>query len=113
MEIKNAVIGDINIGFDDRSLVLAARILFDLGEDSRQEVVELSNGYFVADFAGYWLYRMLHIARADNVRGVIGKAVRLKIDQDQIAAVGNIIRDEWFDFSTSIGVKSSANAENK
>ena len=114
MEIKNAVITDMNIRFfDQNALVLVAVVMFNMGvsHPPRQEIIELSRGCPVKDFVGHWLCKMLLVAGANSVQEIVGKAVRLKIDQDQVEGVGHIVEDAWFNFYGLVEKESTANAE--
>lgn len=49
------------------------------------------------DHAGWYIKRVFDICEVDNYKDLIGKAIRVKIEDGLIKAIGNIINDDWFE----------------
>jgi len=98
MEIKNAVIEDVDIGtcqyIGDEEPVIVAKITFTMGELPDVGVtVRLPD-----DCVGEWLQKFFGVAGTNGLWQGIGKAVRLKIDETfkEHVKIGHIIKDVWF-----------------
>ena len=49
------------------------------------------------NYSGVWLWRVMQIAGVSSWNMLPGKTIRVKIGPETIAAIGHIIKDDWFD----------------
>ena len=95
MEIKNAVIEDVDIGkrqFIGGGSAIVARIMLNTCDSSSQTVtVQLPD-----DCAGQWLLKFFETAGIDSLWQGNNKAVRLMFLEQKLIKIGHIIKDVWF-----------------
>jgi hypothetical protein len=100
METRNAVITDASIGFADHG-ILTAFIRLDYGGEVQVfggcRFYSPKAGISGKNCAGYFIYRVLETAGVDRWEQLKGKAVRVRADHAHVEAVGNIIKDVWFE----------------
>lgn len=93
MEIKNAVIRGVQI---ENERGLSAWLTLDYGGSGQG-----FGGYMLrggkANYGGHFIARCLDIGGVDEWSKLVGKAVRVRVDDGLIKAVGHIIEDDWFD----------------
>ena len=46
--------------------------------------------------AGFYIKRVMEICGVENIKDIVGKAIRVKHNSHNIYAIGNIIEDDWF-----------------
>ena len=98
-EIKNAIICDTQIAQDDHG-TLSIMLTLDYGGAKQgfggQNLYLPNNTKPSANYAGHFIWRVLEIVEVDNWDKLKGKPVRAKIEDGYIRAIGNIIKDKWF-----------------
>jgi len=107
MEIKNAVIQDIDVQSRENKRIIVTAT-FEMCDGTMQMVFPLffaATNCLVTD----WLLDLLFIANTDSLRGAIGNAVRLKFDKEHVL-IGHIVRDTWFN-PYKLAKETTANAE--
>lgn len=101
-EIKNAV---IESAIFDVERVLSAWFQLDYGDSEHQGF----GGYLLyvpeglkahnsnGSYAGHFIWRVLEIAGVDDWARLPGRMIRVKANRSNVAAIGHIIKDDWFD----------------
>ena len=49
------------------------------------------------NYAGWYIKRVFDVCGVDSMDELPGQAVRIKLENGIIRAIGNIIRDDWFE----------------
>ena len=49
------------------------------------------------DYTGWYIKRVFDVAEVDDFDDLQGKTIRVKIEDGLIRAIGNIIKDDWFE----------------
>lgn len=103
METKNAIIGSVKLTSDDHGL-LSAWLMLDYGGSGQGfggYVLYLPKGCkhhaAQANYAGHFIWRVLEIAGVGEWSQLPGKAIRVRGTHGGIAAIGHVIKDDWFD----------------
>ena len=96
-ETKNAVIIDAWIGIEGHGFMTASiRIVYGVA-------VQSFGGWALGDeigkpcIAGHFVRRCLEVVGVERFDKLIGKNVRARADWGKVHAIGNILRDTWFD----------------
>lgn len=92
IEIKNAKIEDTMFGFEEHG-ILTSMIHLDYGDGGHQGFGGYSLGKTATD---EWLRGILHTLEVEKWEQLKGKYVRVKIENHRIIAIGNLLKDEWF-----------------
>lgn len=102
IEIKNAIIKSASINMGDREL-LTADLELEYGDGSSQVfggyALYLPKAYShheIKSYAGHFIFRCMQIAGVEDWKDLIGKSIRVKASYNEIYAIGNIIKDDWF-----------------
>lgn len=115
IETKNAIIKSAIIDTGDRGM-LTVWLNLDYG-DSGQGFggyalylpKSFKNHSESSDLAGHFIFRCMEIAEVGKWDEIIGKTIRVKSDHSKIHAIGNIVKDDWFnpkeDFENRINVR--------
>ena|SRR6185437_16325600 len=94
MEIKNAIIRDVRLGFEDHGL-LTAYLDLDYGG-----VCQGFGGYGLgapgANYCGEFIAQCLKIVGVREWTDLPGKTIRVKQEHVKVHAVGHIVEDRWF-----------------
>ena len=104
MEIRNAVIDDTMLGYEDHGILSAwlmtksgsisqgfgGYALDDWNEKKGKRVADVHCGWFIA--------RVLEVVGVSSWEKLKGKYIRVKADYSGIYEIGNAIEDKWFDF---------------
>lgn len=107
--IQNAVITSADITTADHGL-LDAWLMLDYGNSGQgfggyclyqpfSEYREKSHpGSFENqwNYAGHYLWRVMEIAEVQHWKDLVGKTIRVRIEQGVIKAVGHIVKEDWF-----------------
>ena len=48
------------------------------------------------NIAGYFITRVMKVVGVDNLKDIIGKAIRVNRNNTQIYSIGNILTEDWF-----------------
>lgn len=103
IEIKNAVIKKVDIGIE-RGFVVGINVVLDYGDSSQQGFL---GGYYLytekgwsdatcGDYTGHCIMRLCEVVGTLYINDIVGKSVRVKGTYNDIHAIGNIIKDNWF-----------------
>jgi hypothetical protein len=49
-----------------------------------------------ADVTGHFIWRVLKIADASDWSELVGKLIRVKIEDGSISSIGHFLKDDWF-----------------
>jgi len=49
------------------------------------------------NFCGHFIYRLLEVCGVEDLKQIVGKAIRAKTSHNKVYAVGHILKDDWFD----------------
>lgn len=101
IEIKNAVIEDVRLGYD-RGTFLCAWIYLDYGGSGQG-----FGGYVLAkntpptrplnDFGMEYINRILSVVGAESWEKLKGMSCRVKANWGHVYAIGHYLKDKWFD----------------
>jgi hypothetical protein len=103
LEIKNAVIREVAITNDAHG-ALSAYVSLDYGGACQSfggyalywpEWFRRGDGQ--KNYAGHFLWRVMEVVGVSEWSKLVGKAVRVKANYSKVKALGNIIREDWFD----------------
>jgi hypothetical protein len=109
-EIRNATIERTEITHDDHGF-LTAWLFMDYGDSSHQgfggfglyipyakfkEPLRHHEIPVCHDHMGHFLWRTMEVLGVENWNQMRGKAVRVKIKDGLIRAIGHITKDQWF-----------------
>ena len=102
IEIKNAIIKSASINMGDRGL-LTADLQLEYGNGTSQVfggyVLYLPSFYSnheLKSYAGHFIFRCMQIAGVEDWKDMVGKSIRVKASYNEIYAIGNIIKEDWF-----------------
>ena len=101
MEIKNAVISNVQITNDDRGM-LSAWIQLDYGNSGQGfggyalYLPKSFKHHKIESVAGHFIFRCMQIADVENWSEMTGKTVRVKCNMAKIESIGHIVKDDWF-----------------
>lgn len=94
MEIKNALIRKVRLGFEDHGF-LTAWLDLDYGG-----VHQGFGGYGIgsagANYCGEFIKRTLNVVGVREWSELPGKTIRVKREHTSVHAIGHIIEDRWF-----------------
>lgn len=102
--LRNAVIKDTMLGFEDHGIPTAWIFLdhgggsqgfggYSLADYSQEEKKHKANGYF-----GDSIMSLLNTIEVTSWENLKGKSVRIIGDRTHIVAIGHYIKDKWFSF---------------
>ena len=91
IEIKNAVIEDTSLGFEDRG-ILTAFLYLNYGNSSQGFGGYSMTGQFCSEF----IKNVLTTVGVENWEELTGKHIRAETEHTKIHRIGNITKDEWF-----------------
>lgn len=98
VEIRNARITSVSISNGDHG-VLSAWVNLDYGDSG-----QCFGGYCLynknfpnADMCGFFIDSILKVVGAPNWEDLKGQTVRVKAEHKKVHAIGNILKDAWFD----------------
>ncbi len=102
METKNAVITDVSITSDDHGF-LSAELTLDYGRRNQRFVwhaLYLQKSFEMhkqeSNLVGYFLWRVMLTAGVTQWNDLIGKAIRVKVKDNDVYSIGHIVKNEWF-----------------
>jgi len=96
-EIKNAIISNIQITKADHD-ILTAWLNFDFGDYQQGfgGYTLYSPRFGDSKFSGRFIWRVMEITDVLEGSQLKGNAIRVRMDNDKIKAIGHIIREDWF-----------------
>ena len=106
-EIKNAIIRAVDLTTENG--FLETWLTVEYGDDTIQKfggtVLYLPEGYKNHDInspAGHAIHRIMSIADVSDWNEIVGKSVRVTIEDNVIKAIGHITKDIWYDPSKDL-----------
>jgi len=103
MKIKNAIITKVDLSIGDHGCLSCwVHVMYNKESGQGFGGINLCSLNRVAkdeihSIAGHFICRVMQIADVTNWNDLIGKSIRVKSEAHTIAAIGNIINDDWFD----------------
>lgn len=100
-EIKNAVIESATLGFGDRGF-LDCWLMLDYGGTGQGfggyclYLPKPFDHHELKSSAGHHIFRVLQIAGVEKWSDLVGRTIRVRIENGLIEAVGHIVKDDWF-----------------
>jgi hypothetical protein len=105
-EIKNARIHSVSLGKESHDILTAFLNLdfdgFSQGFGGYQLYNNYQEYYEQGNYAGFFIKRCLEVVGADRWENLAGKTIRVKTDGYKLLAIGNIIKDIWFEPAVEI-----------
>ncbi len=99
MEILNAKITSTLFGYEDHG-ILTCYLHFDISGGSSIAF----GGYNLNSIGtGYFVKKILDVVGVNEWELLVGKHVRIKLEDRRLVAIGNIMDDRWFDPKTDKG----------
>jgi hypothetical protein len=102
-KIKNAIVESVTIDDAERG-VLNAWLHLDYGGSGQGfggYALYMPKGFKNHDaksgYAGHFIWRCMEIAGVTKWEKIAGKAIRAKIEDGLVVAVGHITKDDWFE----------------
>ena len=102
-EIKNATISSVSLGFGDRGF-LDCWLMLDYGDCGAQGfggfTLYLPKGWTHHDTnspAGHHLYRCMEVAGVTEWKDMVGRTIRVRVENGLIAAIGHITKNDWYE----------------
>ena len=105
IEIKNAVIDDVFLGFEDHG-IFTMDVRMDYGG-----CVQNFGGYCLGGVTGIeFIKEVLNVVGVQSIKELLGKSVRVKTDGEygQIIAIGHFLKDNWLnpkELFAKLGIK--------
>ena len=101
-EIKNAIITGTTLDIGDRGF-LQGWIQLDYGgacQGFGGYALYLPKSFKHApeqkNYAGCWIQRIMEIAGVGEWKELVGKSIRVQLEDNMISGIGHILKDEWF-----------------
>jgi hypothetical protein len=100
-EVKNAIIESATITSTNNG-VLSAWVHLDYGGESQDfgglvlYVPKTFTHHKIESVSGHFIYRVMQVAGVERWEDLKGKTVRVKASHSKVAAIGHIVKDDWF-----------------
>ncbi len=101
IETKNAVITGVSLGMERG--ILTSYVFLDYGNSAQgfggyvlHSVNRKGFNSTPGNYAGHFITRVLDIVDVESWDQLKGKTVRVQSESSKIHAIGNIIKDNWF-----------------
>lgn len=100
-EIRNAVIESTRLSFSDRGF-LDMWLMLDYGGSGQGfggytlYLPKSWNHHSLESPAGHFIFRVMEIAGVEDWDRLKGRTIRVRIENGLIAAIGHIVKDDWF-----------------
>ena len=101
LEIKNAVIESAVISNDDRGF-LDCWLYLNYGGMSQGfggyalYLPKSFSHHNILSIAGHHIHRCMEIAEVGKFHELKGKTIRVRVENGMIAAIGHIVKDDWY-----------------
>lgn len=101
IEIKNAIIENVKLSFEDRG-VLDCWVTLDYGGTGQGfggyslYLPKSFRHHNVDSVAGHHLYRIMEVSGVTDFSSMKGKAVRVAAENGLIKGMGHITKDDWY-----------------
>jgi len=96
-EIKNAVIEDTMLGFEDHGIPTLS-LVFDFGDGAHQGSVGYHLGGIYMEQQVLGILKTLDVRNWESLKGQRVRIKRLEGWNGKITAVGHFMKDEWHNF---------------
>ncbi len=96
VEVKNAVIRGTHLGEEGHG-IMTCYLRLAYGEHGGQSFGGYGFDNIETNFGIEFIKSILKVVGVDNWESLIGKHIRVKADMSRIYAIGNIIKDDWFE----------------
>lgn len=103
MSIKNAVITNVMLGYEDHG-ILTLTVGLDYGGscqhfggyalDQWNESLKRRVG---TAYGTEWIIRLLKTLEVESLQTLVGKSVRVEANHCHVAKIGHFLKDQWFD----------------
>ncbi len=101
MAIKNAVIESVDLDIGDRGF-LQGWLHLNYGGSGQGfggyalYIPKSFDNHEIKSVAGHFVQRSMEIAGTDKWRNMVGKTIRVDIQDGLIQGIGHIVNDDWF-----------------
>jgi hypothetical protein len=107
MDEKNAIITNAEIFVEDHGY-LTAMLYLDYGDSGAQGfggyALQHNSAKHEKNFAGVFIRRVLEIVEVDSWDKLVGKTVRVRASHEKVHAIGNIVKNKWFNPSEELHI---------
>ncbi len=96
MEIKNAIIEKVSLGFEDHGILTAFLHLSYGGSSQGFGGYALYLEKNTKNYCGFFITRVLETVGVSEWKDLVGKTIRVKSDMTHVEGIGHIIENRWF-----------------
>ena len=100
--IYNAIIDDVKLRIDDHGLLtFDVYVMHECGHQAfggycLLNTAQKSFDRHSGDYTGWFIKRVFEVTDVYDFDALIGKTIRIRIEDGLIRAIGHIIKDDWF-----------------
>jgi hypothetical protein len=102
LEIRNAKIISVFLGYEDHG-ILTAMLNLDYGSSAQgfggyqlDSYSKENSSRIPTKACGFFIQRVLEVVGVTNWEALEGKHIRVKSTWGKVHAIGNVLKDEWF-----------------